>query len=445
VLVLAAACTGDPTPGPSGTGEPTASVAGTSGGAAGTPSPPDHIDFHLPAPSAGEASSDAVQAGLCTRPAAPKAAPIPTQSVEDQPHSVLESEQRIQEFHELTYLTPVPVERVAEDELRAELEAAFDREYPQELTDRRSRAWSAIGVVPGGTDLREAFHAYLSTQFGAAYDVHTNVLSLVEDRGLGAVAHYGLLHELALALDDQRFELARADPLLAECHDEAWMGAEGVFRGSAAYFATQAAIRLLPPQDQGAIDPDSLYPQPAGVPPFVHAIQTWPDVEGQQFAAIISDVREIEAIAEPLGTFPTSTEQVIHLDKLAEDLPVAVDVPDLGPVLGEGWRDLDVMDVGEEWVRAMLALRLNEHESAAAAEGWDGGRYRAWTDGSQVAVLLETAWDGPDEAQEFLDSMREFIGDDDTAAAGTTQDATRVAGLFATDPGTFEALQDSLR
>ena len=106
-----------------------------------------------------------------------------------------------------------------------------------------------------------------------------------------------------------------------------------------------------------------------------------------------------------LTTFPVSTEQIIHPERWPNDTPQPVDVPDLGPALGAGWRDLDVMTVGEVWLQLMLELRLDADDAGRAATGWDGGLYRAWTDGSRTAVVLRTVWDSPEDAQEFADAM----------------------------------------
>ena len=46
-----------------------------------------------------------------------------------------------------------------------------------------------------------------------------------------------------------------------------------------------------------------------------------------------------------------------------------------------------------------LGLRLTDAEASAAAAGWDGGIYRSWTDGDDVAVVLATAWDTPEDAE----------------------------------------------
>ncbi|HXJ62480.1 MAG TPA: hypothetical protein VNN79_01890 [Actinomycetota bacterium] len=439
LMVLAAGCTG-------GSPDPGAGTSGARASAPGrTPGTTGGGDFRLPAPATGRQSAAEVQRRLCARPPEPTPAPAPTQATTDQPPIVLDTEQRVQEYRELTYLAPVPIDSVTPAELRTGLEARFDREYPADLMARRSRAWSTVGVVPAGIDLRDAFHRYVSAEQGASYDVDTNVLSLVEHTDLEPIEHFGLVHELAAALDDQRFAEDRADHLLTACDDEAWMGAQGAMQGSAGFFATQVALRTFATGDQSVADPAVRLRQPAGVPPFVHAIRVFPDVQGPTFAATITDLGETEAINEPLSSLPVSTEQILHPADRLEDPPVAVDVPDLGPALGTGWRDLDVMEVGEEWLRAMLALRLDPSDADAAAEGWGGGRYRAWTDGSDSAVMLVTDWDTPKDAAEFETAMRQWIGDGSTAVTGTTQDPSTVVSLFATDPAALTAMEQALR
>lgn len=439
LVLLASACTGG---GPGTDGRPNPPTS--RGTAAGATTGSSGGDFDLPPPATGPESAAAVQQRLCTRPHAPPPAPVPTAGSSGQPPIVLDTERRVQEYRELTYLAPVPVDSVTPAELRSRLRARVDLEYPAAPMARRSRAWSTVGVVPADTDLRAEFGRYVSTAPGASYDVDTNVLSFVEHTDLSPVRHFGLLHELALALDDQRFEEARADRLLAACQDEAWMGAQAAILGSAGFFATQVALRTFATGDQSVANPAVRLQRPAGVPPFVHAIREFPDLQGPTFAATITDLGETEAINEPLSTFPVSTEQVLHPADRLQDPPVAVDVPDLGPALGAGWSDLDVMEVGEEWLRAMLALRLPASQAEPAAQGWGGGRYRAWTDGSRVAVMLVTDWDTPNDAAEFLDAATRWIGDGTSAVAGTTQDPSKVVALFGTDAPTLAAMRRAL-
>jgi hypothetical protein len=146
-------------------------------------------------------------------------------------------------------------------------------------------------------------------------------------------------------------------------------------------------------------------------------------------------------VDEALTTFPISTEQILHPERWPNDVAQPVDVPDLGPALGDGWRDLDVMTVGEAWLQLMLDLRLNTGDAGRAASGWDGGLYRAWTDGSKTAVVLRTVWDSPDDAQEFADAMNAWV--DDPASVAIVEGA-RVDVGFASDASTLTNLSEAL-
>ena len=90
--------------------------------------------------------------------------------------------------------------------------------------------------------------------------------------------------------------------------------------------------------------------------------------------------------------------------------------PNLSAELGPGWEDLDAMAIGEAWLQTALGLRLDGSEASAAAAGWDGGTYRAWSDGTDTAVELSTVWDTSRDAEEFAASMSEWIDQGDGSA-----------------------------
>jgi hypothetical protein len=113
-----------------------------------------------------------------------------------------------------------------------------------------------------------------------------------------------------------------------------------------------------------------------------------------------------DAVDAAFRRFPVSTEQVIHPETYPTDHPRAMTIPDLTPALGRRWGDLDAMTIGEEWLRAMLALRLDEAQADDAAAGWDGGGYRAFSDGRDVVVAMRTAWDTRGDAQAFARALR---------------------------------------
>jgi hypothetical protein len=138
-----------------------------------------------------------------------------------------------------------------------------------------------------------------------------------------------------------------------------------------------------------------------------------------------------------------STEQIIHPERYPNDVPVPVDVPDLAPELGPGWEDLDVQPVGEMWLRVALGLRLDGDVASSAAAGWDGGLYRAWSDGEEVAVVLATAWDTEADAAEFADAMTGWVAAGDGAGAVLPAEGAEVRVLFASDATTLSLLDDA--
>jgi hypothetical protein len=133
---------------------------------------------------------------------------------------------------------------------------------------------------------------------------------------------------------------------------------------------------------------------------------------------------------------------VIHPDAYPSDRPVPVRIPDLTPVLGPRWGDLDAMTIGEEWLRAMLALRLDQAEADDAAAGWGGGGYRAFTDGHHVVVALRTAWDTPADAAAFADALRRWA--QGSGLVSVQLRGSTVTGTFATSPGLLETATAAL-
>jgi hypothetical protein len=132
----------------------------------------------------------------------------------------------------------------------------------------------------------------------------------------------------------------------------------------------------------------------------------------------------------------------MHPERYPSDDPTQIDIPDQSEALGPGWGDLDVMMVGEEWLRAMLALHLDDDEADVGAAGWDGGVYRAWTDGTDAAVVLSTAWDSPDDARGFADAMQAWFDASDQRGS-VISTGHEVVVAFATDDGALEVLRAS--
>jgi hypothetical protein len=392
-----------------------------------------------PSPSpvpTGPGSAAAAMKRLCDAPKPGNGSDVTPEG--PTPPEIATVEQQVESVRDLKYTSHVAVQPVTQAQIDRRLTKNFDKTYPVDFYARRSDAWGTIGVVPAGTSIRDALLAFQTGQVVGFYNPENKKLVYIGDTELSLNERFILAHELTHAIDDQHFGLSRLDPIVARCDDEAFTAALGAVEGSAQFFATQVITRFPSDASGGGSGGGSL----DGVPPFISQLELWPYTVGLAFIQKLDEQGGTARVNQALTTFPVSTEQIIHPERWPNDVPQPVDISDLGPTLGDGWTDLDVMTVGEVWLQLMLQLRLDSGEASRAATGWDGSIYRAWSDGSHTAVVLRTVWDTPDDAQEFADTMRQWIGNG-TAFVHDPVGAGVDVG-FASDGVTLGELQGAL-
>jgi hypothetical protein len=391
-----------------------------------------------PAPS-GPGSAAAAMRALCVPPT-----PTGGERAEAEattPPAIADVERQVQTVRGLSWRRPVAVDPVTRARIASKLTRAFDATYPRAYYARRTLAWRVLGVIPAGADLRRSLLRFQTGQVIGYYDPDTGRLVYVGSPDPSFEERFTLAHELTHAMDDQHFDLSRLDPLADHCQDERFQAALGAVEGSAQYFAYRTVLRY-PGSDVPAVG-GGAGGSLAGVPPFLVAMELWPYTAGQEFMTAMDARGGISAIDGALRRLPASTEQVMHPERYPYDVPTPVNVPDLAPTLGPGWRDLDVMQVGEEFLNAMLALRLDPGTAAAAAAGWDGGLYRAWTDGAGVASVVSTVWDTTGDARAFAQAARDWLGGGDTVGAVLADHGTRVVLGFASDAAVLSSLRSA--
>jgi hypothetical protein len=406
-------------------------ATGCSGGAA---TPTSTASAFPSGPAEGSAA--AVRERLCTRPE-----PLPPSSAPREgellPYmrEVMAEVERVR-GHE--FLEPVVPEAITRTDLDARIEDGFAAQYPQDLYERRGLVWQTIGAIPEGTDLRAAYHEFYNTAVIGFYDTLTGELVFLGTDDPMPEERVTLAHELVHALDDQWFDLSKIDRLLADCQEEAFQTALAVVEGSANYHMLRYAKVALTREERWSLG-SSGAPRPR-VPDFLMYEMAWPYDAGYTWADWAVDSDQLD---RSLRDLPTTTEQILHPERW-DDVPEPLDVPDLGPALGTGWSDLDVQDAGESWLRSLLQRRIDFPTVEGATTGWDGGLLRSWTDGDHVAVVLETAWDSPGDAEEFARVMADYaeIGQDrPIEVLRIADDPTRVRIQFASDAATLDLLR----
>jgi hypothetical protein len=358
------------------------------------------------------------------------------------PAIVTKVESQVEDIRELDFTRRVPVDAVTHEELVHGLEQTFDSSFPAELLHRRSLAWATIGAIPPGTEIRGELEAFAGTRVIGYYDEVSKYLVFLGSDDPTPVQLVTLAHELTHALDDQHFGLMRLDELASDCEDEGFQAALALAEGDATYVMIAYAQRYLTLEEQLRMAEDS-GSMADDIAPFIVRLQTWPYTAGMGFVqSLVADGGE-RAVDAAFRHPPVSTEQIIDPSAYPEDAPVPVDVPQLAPRLGGDWRDLDVQITGASWLSILLGLRIDQARAEAAVEGWEGGIYRAWSDGNDVAVVLRTTWNGHDAASRFAQAMDDWLTNTDAFSEVRALADGSVTVLFGSNEQTLDALRSA--
>ena len=101
-----------------------------------------------------------------------------------------------------------PPELLTREELREELLATFEEDYPPEEQAQDNAALKALGLLEPDQDIAELQLELLGDQVLGFYDDDEKRMVIVTDEGLDALAKFTYAHEYTHALQDAAFDLA---------------------------------------------------------------------------------------------------------------------------------------------------------------------------------------------------------------------------------------------
>ncbi|MGH2829501.1 MAG: hypothetical protein ACRDJM_03350, partial [Actinomycetota bacterium] len=314
----------------------------------------------------------------------------------------------------LAFKTPVAPEVLTPAELRRRIEADFIKEQSRAEIDRTDRVLTTLGLLAPGDDLFDILRGVHTEQVAGYYD--SDRKKLVVSGTAGNLTPYDRVltaHELVHALTDQHFSLSKLDSLQQERKDDEATAYQALIEGDATLMMLLYRDRVLTPREQQQLEAqasEETSPLLDAAPAVVRKALLFPYDRGALFASSLFQRGGTAAIDRAYRQPPTSTEQILHPQKfLQRDDPEAVSLPNVAAALGSSWRELDEGGAGELDIQLIADQFLPEDDARAAAEGWDGGRYRALWSGSKTIVVTSTVWDTADEAREAADFLTEWL------------------------------------
>jgi hypothetical protein len=309
----------------------------------------------------------------------------------------------------------VPSRFLTRPELRQYLETEYTQERVSSALDRNRELYVAMDLLDPTADFAETALDSAARNIAGFYAPEGQVLYLVvESVNMFASEEMVYAHEYTHALQDQHFGLDRY--LDENLNADQSIAARALIEGDAtlvmgAYQFTEITDNELQYVayrasfvEREVID---------AVSPSLGVLTFFPYLEGSYFVynlwvdAGFRWDRVDAAYDDP----PISSEQVMHPEKyFARDVPQVVTLPDLGPVLTDGWREVDRDVLGEIGLLAWLFDHLDYEAAAAGAAGWDGDAYTLWLDGQGAHVLVvRTVWDAPGEAAQFFETFTDYL------------------------------------
>ncbi|MCI0488406.1 MAG: hypothetical protein L0229_17595 [Blastocatellia bacterium] len=307
-----------------------------------------------------------------------------------------------------------------------EIEQSVVRDLDENTTPQEFEATQKtlikLGLIAADFQLRDYVVKLLREQVAGFYEPKTQEFYLAAWLPVSEQKTV-IAHELVHALQDQHFNLRRFEKW-PKGDSDAELAAHALVEGDATIIMFQYAAeqqqflldvtkipsltdRLLEQTDS---EDDAKYPVLAGAPSVLRESLQFPYVYGVGFVQAVLKKHSWEVLNLSYTNLPHSTEQIMHPERFfMRDEPVKIEMSDLLPAMGKGWKRLDADVNGEFGYRVVLAEFINKNTAGLAAEGWGGDRYGIYEDSRTGALLLAqyTAWDTAKDAREFFDAYSE--------------------------------------
>ena len=303
---------------------------------------------------------------------------------------------------QLQSLAPVTGRSISDDDLMRLLENSFRENMPERVLEGTGTALRALGVVPFDFQYEATILRLLRSDLAGLYDPDYKALFL-RTQLRGDALRATLLHELVHALQDQHYNLGD----LTRYRDDGGDRASAV-SALAEGDATSAMFDgMLAAHGKTALDlPDDLLAQQfasasaldeGGAPPLIRRSLLAPYVDGLRFVQALRRRGGFSEVDRVWKNLPTSTEQILHLEKYdAHERSLDVELPLPPPVMPgsseQPWRAFFHDVFGEQSLRLVLEEWLPFPQAAAAAAGWGGDRIAVYEQGSGATTETATAW-----------------------------------------------------
>ncbi|HTW63059.1 MAG TPA: hypothetical protein VME17_00525 [Bryobacteraceae bacterium] len=361
-------------------------------------------------------------------------------------------EQGLSAITGLAFKHEVPYALITKDQLRKYLDKRLRSTMKPAEVRKEELTLEMLGLVPADFDLRKSTLELLTEQAAAFYDYNQKRLYILEGSSGGDEERVALIHELAHALADQHFHLAKYIHEGLKSDDDS-TARQAVMEGQAtwlmaAYLARQAGgpaeipaavIELMKKTVESTAVQQ--YPVFSRAPLYIRESLVFPYAEGMAFQDAVYRKLGKEAFSEVFVRPPLSSGQILHPERYLDHAGITIPDPPAAPDANQ-FHKLADGTLGEFDFRVLLTQYTSAKEGDPAAEHLAGASYELLEnkrDGYPL-MAVASAWDSAKAARRYFELCRRVMQGKWKKFEVTAESADRIEGRG--DSGNFRVWVD---
>jgi hypothetical protein len=311
----------------------------------------------------------------------------------------------------LKVLKPIERSLLTRDEINQLVAKRIREEIKQDEVRLDELFLKKFGLVDNDFDLVQQLTDVLTEQATALYDFKTRTMFLAtwtpED-----MQEFALVHELAHALADQHFNLAKFVKQAKGADED--LARSAVLEGQASWLMTEYVLR---PAGRSMVDSPLAakaaaaasrvesreYPVYSNAPLYVKESLLFPYTAGLLFQQAVVEKYGVDGFSMVFERPPISSQQILHPEAYFEGRrPANPALPKPGRI--RGFKKVAEGQTGEldHWI--LLKQFFDEKHADALSPAWRGGRYELLENKAKdhVVLLYASEWENESRAAEFF-------------------------------------------
>jgi hypothetical protein len=310
---------------------------------------------------------------------------------------------RVERLRGLRASRDVPGVAVDRPTLMARIRQHVARDLPPEAIRNEGRELELLGFLPIGFAYEAAEYRLLEDQLAGYYEPADHTMYLASDLA-EQDADATLAHELVHALQDQNWdldELSRYRPGESDVAEAISALAEGDATSAMLDYVIESTA---PRSGKHAPDlPDEVCTEQfrqglergraSSLPHVMTSSLIAPYQYGTVFVNALRRVGGWPAVNEAWRVLPTTTEQVLHIDKWLSHEPAIKVRPPPFASLGSGWHVIDEDTEGELGTRIAFEQWIGEKAAEECSSHWGGDRGVLVERGDRTAFAWRLRYD----------------------------------------------------